>query len=138
MRPVLVDAGALIALFDPMDAAHAHYTDLLREQGAHLRLHSTWPCVVEASHLLRGVGKFAMLRWVGHGAVEVFPTDPSTLLDLTPLMERYSEPPRSCMDLADATLFQLAAETGITSIMTLDKRDFGRYRLPDGRAFEIL
>ena len=42
------------------------------------------------------------------------------------------------MDLADASLVWLAADTGVTTIMTLDVRDFSRYRLPDGRAFEIL
>ena len=57
---------------------------------------------------------------------------------MTPWMQRYSEPPRSVMDLADASLYWLALETGITEVMTLDVRDFSRYRLPDGRAFEIL
>ena len=42
------------------------------------------------------------------------------------------------MDLADASLYQLAADTGVTRIMTMDRRDFSRYRLPDGQAFEIL
>jgi len=32
----------------------------------------------------------------------------------------------------------VAHETGITRIMTLDVRDFSRYRLPDGQAFEII
>jgi hypothetical protein len=42
------------------------------------------------------------------------------------------------MDLADATLVWLAAETGVTTILSMDVRDFARYRLPDGRSFEIL
>jgi hypothetical protein len=32
----------------------------------------------------------------------------------------------------------MAADTGVASIMTTDVRDFSRYRLPDGRAFDIL
>jgi HicB family len=32
----------------------------------------------------------------------------------------------------------LAADTGVTTIMTMDKRDFSRDRLPDGRPFEML
>jgi uncharacterized protein len=138
MRPVLVDASAMVALFDARDAAHAHYKELLRTQGADLRLHSTWPCVVEASHLLGGVAKLALLRWIGHGAVQLFPTDTAELLELAVLMDRYSEPRRASMDLADATLYSVAAQTDIRAIMTLDVRDFSRYRLPDGRAFEIL
>ena len=47
-------------------------------------------------------------------------------------------PPRTEMDLADASLVWLASDTGVASIMTTDSRDFSRYRLADGRAFEIL
>ena len=138
MRPVLVDASAMVALFDVRDGAHQHYRELLRTLGQDLRLHSTWPCVVEASHLLRGAAKFALLRWIGHGAVQLFPMDAAELADHASLMARYSEPPRSSMDLADATLYSVAAQTDIRAIMTLDVRDFSRYRLPDGQAFEIL
>jgi uncharacterized protein len=53
-------------------------------------------------------------------------------------MVRWTERPRTEMDLADATLVWLAAETGVLRVLTLDTRDFARYRLPDGRAFEIL
>jgi predicted nucleic acid-binding protein len=53
-------------------------------------------------------------------------------------MRRYTETPKTRMDLADASLVWLAADSGVTQIMTMDVRDFSRYRLPDGRAFEIL
>jgi hypothetical protein len=138
MRPVLIDASAMVALFDTRDAAHGHYKELLRTQGQDLRLHSTWPCVVEASHLLGGAAKLGLLRWIGHGAVQLFPMDAAELPELVVLMDRYSEPKRSSMDLADATLYSVAAQTEIRAIMTLDVRDFSRYRLPDGRGFEIL
>jgi uncharacterized protein len=42
------------------------------------------------------------------------------------------------MDFADATLLWLAHETGIREIMTLDVKDFARYRLPDGDALTLL
>ena len=71
-------------------------------------------------------------------AVSVFPFDQMALLDFVPVMQRYTERPRTEMDLADASLYQLAADTGVTRIMTMDRRDFSRYRLPDGQAFEIL
>ncbi len=51
---------------------------------------------------------------------------------------RYTQQPRTEMDLADASLYWLACETGVTQIFTVDVRDFSRYRLPDGRSFEIL
>ena len=51
---------------------------------------------------------------------------------------RNTEMPRRQMDLADVSLVWLAHDTGVVRIMTTDIRDFSRYRLPDGRAFEIL
>ena len=42
------------------------------------------------------------------------------------------------MDLADASRDWLACASGVPRILTMDVRDFLRYRLPDGRAFEIL
>lgn len=42
------------------------------------------------------------------------------------------------MDLADASLYWLASETGVTAIMTVDVADFRRYRLPNGAPFELL
>ena len=62
----------------------------------------------------------------------------STWPCVTEASHRYTESPRTEMDLADASLLWLASDTGINRIMTLDVRDFSRYRLPDGRAFEIL
>jgi len=58
----------------------------------------------------------------------VFPFEHGALLDFV----------RTEMYLADTSLLELAAQTGVTTIMTLDQRDFSRYRLPDGRAFRIL
>jgi predicted nucleic acid-binding protein len=42
------------------------------------------------------------------------------------------------MDFADASLVWLAQDTGVCRVMTMDARDFSRYRLADGRSFEIL
>jgi predicted nucleic acid-binding protein len=57
---------------------------------------------------------------------------------LAELMARYTAEPRTEMDLADASLVWLAQDTNTLNVMTMDVRDFSRYRLPDGRSFEIL
>ncbi|PAT38486.1 PIN domain-containing protein [Vandammella animalimorsus] len=139
MASALIDASALVAMFGPGQPHGERYRDLLELAGLERWvLSTTWPCVVEASYLLAPPQRFDMLNWLGEGAVSVFPFGQEALLDFVPLMRRYTERPRTEMDLADASLYWLAADTGITRIMTLDKRDFSRYRLPDGRAFEIL
>ena len=139
MSAALVDASALVAAFGARQPRGEHYRDLLKAAAdQHWKLATTWPCVVEASHLVGPPQRYAMLRWLGAGAVPVYPFGQETLEPLVELMRQYTQAPRSEMDLADASLVWLAADTGINTIMTLDVRDFSRYRLPDGRAFEIL
>ena len=52
-------------------------------------------------------------------------------------MKTGTEPGKRETDFADATLYWLAVETGITTKMTVDERDFNRYRLPDGKHFTV-
>jgi len=139
MASALIDASAMVAAFGANEPAGERYQDLL-ELAALERwvLSTTWPCVVEASYLVPPPNRFALLNWLGRGGITVFPFDQQALLDFVPLMQRYTERPRTEMDLADASLVWLAGETGVTTIMTQDVRDFSRYRLPDGRGFRIL
>lgn len=139
MASALIDASAMVAVFGQDEPRAGHYQSLL-ELAALERwsLSTTWPCVVEASYLVPPPHRFALLNWLGKGAVAVFPFQQEALLDFVPLMQRYTDRPRTEMDLADASLFWLAVETGVTRIMTADVRDFSRYRLPDGRGFDIL
>jgi len=140
MASALVDSGALVAVFGPDEAdSTARYLGLF-EQASRERwsLSTTWPCVIEASYLVPPPRRYTLLRWIGGGGVSVFPFAQEALEDFVPLMARYTLQPRTEMDLADASLVWLAEQTGVTRIMTTDVRDFSRYRLADGRAFEIL
>lgn len=139
MRNALLDAGPLIAIFSPGDRHRRHYEDLMAGAAVGgLRLLTTWPCVVEASHLLDPPRNFEMLQWIQMRGAEVHPFDASHLDDMLTWMHRYTEPGKREMDLADASLYWLACETGITEVMTTDHKDFERYRLPDGRRFTII
>lgn len=139
MSAALVDTGPIVAVFGERQAHATRYRHLFERANAERWvLSTTWPCVVEASHLLAPTRRYAMLRWVAAGAVSVFPFDPEILDPMIDLMRRYTEVPRTQMDLADASLVWLASDTGIATIMTTDRRDFSRYRLADGRSFEIL
>jgi len=42
------------------------------------------------------------------------------------------------MDLADASLLWLASESGLREVLTIELKDFARYRLPDGDALILL
>ena len=139
MRNVLIDAGPLVALFATDDAHHVHYDRLVSVVSVDgLRLVTTWPCVVEASYILDAPWRFELLHWIEQGGVQVFPFDPSHLAVMLPWMRRYTEKTKRDMDLADASLLWLAHETGLREIMTIDVKDFARYRLPDGAALTLL
>ena len=138
MRNVLLDAGPQVALFAPDDRHHVRFDALvtqLSEQG--LRLLTTWPCVVEAAYLLDPPHRYELLQWVALGGALVHPFEPHHLPDIVRWMRRYTDRRRQ-MDLADASLYWLAVETGITEVMTVDDADFQRYRLPDGGRFQLL
>ena len=129
----------MVALFGRDQPNSTHDSELFaRAAQEQWSLTSTWPCVTEASYLLGPPQRFTFLRWVAADGVSIFPFDQSNLEGMAELMRRYTESPRTEMDFADASLVYLASDTGVNRIMTLDVRDFSRYRLADGRAFEIL
>lgn len=139
MAAALIDASAMVAVFGSAQPKAEHYQTLL-SQAAQQRwsLSTTWPCVTEASYMVAPPQRYTLLRWLGEGAISVYPFAQEELGNFADLMHRYTQAPRSEMDLADASLVWLAEQTGVTAIMTLDVRDFSRYRLADGRPFEVL
>lgn len=139
MRNVLIDAGPLVALFATDDKHHTRYDGLVRALSpGGLRLVSTWPCLVEASHVLDAPWRFELLSWVEQGGLQVYPFQAFDLSVMLPWMRRYTEQHKRDMDLADASLLWLAHETGLREIMTIDVKDFSRYRLPGGDALTLL
>lgn len=139
MAAALIDASAMVAAFGDGQPAGEHYQALLQHAAReHWSLSTTWPCVTEASYMVAPPRRYTLLRWLGAGAIAVYPFQQEDLDDFADLMHRYTQAPRSEMDLADASLVWLAEQTGVTRVMTLDVRDFSRYRLADGRGFEIL
>lgn len=129
----------MVALFGVNQPRAPYYRKLLQRAGEELwSLATTWPCITEASHLLDVPQRYTLLRWIAATGITVFPFAQDDLEEMVALMRRYTESPRTEMDLADASLVWLAADSGVTRVMTMDVRDFSRYRLPDGRAFELL
>jgi predicted nucleic acid-binding protein len=94
--------------------------------------------VVEAAYILDPPPRFELLDWIGLGGVQVYPFEAQHLEAMIGSMRRYTEPGKREMDFADASLYWLAADTGVVDILTVDVADFSRYRLPDGRGFNLL
>jgi uncharacterized protein len=139
LQTALVDAGAMIALFDHSDEFYERYTGVFKELLLRqVLLVTTWPCVTEASYNLAPKNHMALLEWLHASAVSV---KDFSAVDLQPMLEwmaQYTERGKSIMDFADASLYWLAIELKTTVVLTVDRRDFSRYRLPDGQAFEMI
>ena len=123
----LIDAGPLIALFNPRDADHA----LCRQffETFHGDLVTTWPVLTESAYMLSNTANAqrSLLQWVENGGLDVRHLNVANVRSMLVYTQKYQDLP---MDLADASLVALSIETGITDIVSIDS-DFDIYRLPN-------
>jgi uncharacterized protein len=135
---ILIDAGPLVALFDPRDGQHAECALTLSK--IEDRLVTTTPVMTEAFHLLEpGTRGAALLqRYIRDAGLSFWTLDDERLLRAIDIMEHYAD---QAMDLADATLVAAAETLRVTTIFTLDRKEFVTYRPRIGRTlsrFHIL
>ena len=133
MQSVLVDAGPLIALFNPVDKHHRAVKSYWRRFNG--RLLTTWPVLAEVCHFLPEHMQISFLRWADKGGLGVVELHESALATLADWKEKYHALP---MDLADASLIWVAQQTGVLDILTIDKKDFSVYRMPNGKPLNLV
>jgi predicted nucleic acid-binding protein len=134
-RGVLVDAGPLVAILHRNDRDHEVCVEILKQITAPLL--TTWMPVTEAMYLLdfSADAQGALLEMIERGALRVLPVDADDAPSIRSLMRKYADLP---MDFADATLVHVANREGLRDVFTLDRRDFGVYRLRRRRLFTII
>jgi predicted nucleic acid-binding protein len=135
---IIVDAGPLIALFDPKDGQHDRCVRLLKSVREALR--TTIPVLTEAFHILgpESIGSDRLRDFVEQGGLPVWFFDERSLTRAFELMEQYADHP---MDLADASLVAAAESLGTRKVLTIDRKDFATYRVRRGHrqyAFDVL
>ena len=123
---ILVDAGPLIALVDAGDQYHKKCVAVLKVLREPLA--TVWPPLTEAMYLLGDLPKARETLWemLARGVLQLLPLDYTDVPRMRELMSKYAD--RS-MDLADAALVRVAEREGIRKIFTVDRKDFGVYRL---------
>ena len=123
---ILVDAGPLVALLDADDQYHKKCVAALKVLQEPLV--TVWPPVTEAMYLLGDLPKAQEALWemLSRGALQLLPLDHTDVPRMRELMNKYADRP---MDLADAALVRVAEREGIRKIFTVDRKDFGVYRL---------
>lgn len=135
---ILVDAGPLVALFDPKDSQHRRCAETLRQ--IRQPLQTTIPVLTEAFHLVQpdSPGAAKLREFVNTEALSIFFFDHEALVRAFELMELYADHP---MDFADASLVVTAERMGTNGIFTIDRKHFESYRIwrrHRHESFEIL
>ncbi|HEY3825594.1 MAG TPA: hypothetical protein VGL82_13605 [Bryobacteraceae bacterium] len=126
---ILVDTWPLVALFDPQDEQHNRCRGILKEIREPIL--TTTPVLTEAFHMLgpASIGSDRLREFVEDGALSAWFLDREWLTRAFELMELYADHP---MDLTDASLVAAAEALGTRRVFTIDRRDFGTYRLRRG------
>ena len=130
----LVDTGFLVALFNDGDVHHPGAVAML-QQLAGKRLYTCWEVLTEAGHLLDDTAWLNLLRWSAAGRLTVIASDPADLADIAAFTARHAD---GGADLADVALVLAADRTGIYNVLTVDRKDFDRYRTPMGKKLKRL
>jgi uncharacterized protein len=132
---VLVDTGFLAALGRAKDPLHSRADAYLKR--FHGTLLSVSAVIMETCFHLDAAGKVGLLDWVSRGSLATVEVPIAAYGDLASTIEKYSEP-KLPIDFADAALVWLAEESRIRHILTTDVRDFSRFRLRNGKPFELI
>ena len=131
MRSIVVDTGPLVAWFDPDDKHHHRAERWLKLHGAGFKRYTTLAVLTEALHLIDSAGAgAALLEWIAAGGLLIVAVENADLRASSARMLRYRDTP---MDFADASLLWLADRLGTRSVLTIDERGFGVFRLAGGK-----
>lgn len=132
---VLVDAGPLVAILNRREQDHEACVRALKK--IERPLLSTWMPVTEAMYLLESSidARNALLEMIEQGFLKILEIGASDLPPIRTLINKYDDQP---MDFADASLVHVANRENLSEVFTLDRRDFGVYRLRQGKSFTVL
>ena len=122
----ILDTGPWVALIDRSEAKHDRCVEWFEQYTG--KIYSTEAVLTEVLYLLNFSidAQIAAIDFVLKSVVELVPTSIESLNRAKSIMRKYSDLP---MDYADATIVCLALETGIRSVITLDRKDFSIYRI---------
>jgi uncharacterized protein len=138
MRRVLADTGPIVAILNRRDQYHRACVEALHDMPG--PLFTCWPVITEAAWLL-GQGVHGpehlqkLIDSIDSGFLALLPLVSEDVAPIGSILKKYRD---LRPQLADAALVHLAARDGLDTVFTLDHRDFSVYRLPKGRAFQVL
>ena len=135
MTRVLADTGPLVAILSQNDQYHELCVKTLEDLPGPLL--TCWPVITEAAWLLREypLAIEKLLRSITDGFLEVLPVAGTEAKAVADIIKRYAS---LGPQFADAMLVYLANRENISTIFTLDRRDFSVYRTGRKGALRIV
>ncbi|MGB7251406.1 MAG: PIN domain-containing protein [Phormidesmis sp.] len=133
----ILDTSFLFALTDRGDLNHARVLSVAQTASESFLL----PSVVlpEVCYLIASrLGHQAMRQFLNNLSTSTIQLEPLATSDLervSQILEQYAD---SRLDFVDAVIIAIAERTGITRVLTLDRRDFSLVRPRHCDYFEIL
>ena len=134
MKPILLDSGPLIALFDSDDRYHDESVSFIKLNRGPLV--TTIANITEAVYVLdfSKLAQSALLRWLSNSSILIEEIGTENLEEIADLFEKYSDVP---MDFADACIVYACEKHGTNEIASVDS-DFEIYRLKGRKPFRNL
>jgi predicted nucleic acid-binding protein len=134
---LIIDTGPLLSIADGDDRHHQACVHLIASQLGPL---VTTPLVAtEAGWLIRRqlsiAAEAAFYRSIGVGQLRVETLTATDWERIADLLEQYAD---LALDAADASVVAVAERLGLTSIATLDRRDFRVVRPKHCEVFDLL
>jgi len=131
-RGVLLDTGALVALYARDDSKHAGVVSWMAAfQGG---LHTVEAVLTEAAYFVPVRTRAAIADLAASGRLTLHHPDAAGCSRIAFLLRKYAD---IDPDWADLALVWLAEMTGIARIATLDVADFSVYRIHGRKRFEL-
>ncbi len=132
---IIIDTGPLVALFDKDDQYHnlcKKSLRLIKEP-----LITNWPVLTKAMYLLNfsSIAQDLCLSFIESAGIAVHGGNSHDLFRIRQLMEKYSDLP---IDFTDASIIALAEAEKISTIFTLDHKDFRIYSPKHTKRFRIV
>ena len=131
-RGVLVDTGWLVALHARDDPLHASAVRWLRDCDE--PLHTVEPVLAETAFFLPARQRAGLAGLAADGVLQVHHPDAAGHARMAEILRKYAD---LDPDWADAALVWLAESAGVHRIATVDRTDFGLYRIHGRRRFEL-
>lgn len=134
--PPVADTGFVVALLNRSDTMHGIVT---RVYAQHQQILLPQTVLAEVAYLVgRNAGTptvVAFLRGLSASRFRLVALMDEDVMRVAAILEEYAD---SRIDFVDASVMAMAERFGITTILTLDQRDFRLFRPRHCNSFEIL